>query len=330
MSFGSPHLLFFLLVLPPAVAGYVLLERRRRAEAAAWSTPALIPNMASQPSRRRAIPAALMLLGATLLLVGFARPETHFSSLKSGATIVFMVDDSGSMAANDIKPSRLAAADAIIRQFVTTLPASYRVALVTFSSDFSVPVAPTYDHLSLLAALPRTTEQQATAIGDAIGEAVKVAMGTPPPAGARPARAAAPPAAVVLFTDGGQNSGRLTLPQAAAVAKAAGIPVSALVLGTPGGSVTQRVSVSGTSKKFTEVTQVPVEPADLKALAAASGGTFFENAPAVALDTVVHSLAPHLIHESKLREITIGLSAAAVVLIAAGALLSGIWFRRLV
>jgi len=327
LSFGSPYLLLCLLAIPPAVGGYVLLERRRRAAGAAWSSPALIPNMVSQPRRRRSIPAVLMLLGATLLLVGFARPQANFSSLKPGATIVFTLDVSGSMASKDIKPSRLAAAEAAIRQFVKTLPASYRVALVTFASDFSVPVAPTYDRPALLAALPPKTQLQASAIGDAVGEAVKVASRALVPTSAHTAQ---PPAAVLLLSDGGQNSGRLTLPQAAAAAKAAGVPVSALVLGTPGGSVTQLVNVSGTSKKFSEVTQVPVEPADVKALVAASGGTFLENAPAAALDTIVHSLAPRLVHDRQLREITIGLSAAALVLIAAGALLSGLWFRRLV
>jgi Ca-activated chloride channel homolog len=324
---GSPYLLLCLLAIPPALAGYLLLERRRRASAAAWSTPALIPNMVPRPSRQRTIPALLMLLGATLLLVGFARPRQRVNTFKPGATIVFAVDVSGSMAAKDVRPSRLAAADAVIAQFVKTLPASYRVALITFSSDFSVPVAPTFDRATFLAALPRSAGLQATAIGDAVAEAVKVGSRA---LGSAVGRTGRPPAAVILFTDGGQNSGRLTLAQAAALARHAGVTVSTFALGTPGGSVTQLVPVSGSSKKFSVVTQVPILPADLKALAGASGGAFFENAPAQALAPVLTQLAPRLVPEQKLREVTVRWSVAAIVAIMAGAVLSGLWFRRLV
>src|SRR5689334_12579376 len=108
MSFQHPALLIFLAFVPLAIAGYVWLERRRAARAASWSSPALVPNMVPHdPGRRRVIPLALFLVGLSLLLVGFARPQATLNEPREGATVVLAVDVSGSMAAADVKPTRL-------------------------------------------------------------------------------------------------------------------------------------------------------------------------------------------------------------------------------
>ena len=52
----------------------------------------------------------LLLVGLTLLLVGFARPNATITVKKQDATVVLVLDVSGSMAANDSQPTRLAAA----------------------------------------------------------------------------------------------------------------------------------------------------------------------------------------------------------------------------
>src|SRR5581483_272352 len=76
MTFGHPLLLLLLLVVPLLVLGWLWLERRRRAESAAFSSPALVPNLiAERPGRRRTLPLALFLAATTLLVVGAARPH---------------------------------------------------------------------------------------------------------------------------------------------------------------------------------------------------------------------------------------------------------------
>ena len=54
----------------------------------------------------------LLLVGVTLLLVGFARPKATITVKRHEATVVLVLDVSGSMAAKDVAPSRLAAARA--------------------------------------------------------------------------------------------------------------------------------------------------------------------------------------------------------------------------
>src|SRR5262249_30698117 len=118
-AFKSPWLLLFLLLVPVAIGLYLRLDRRRAGRAARWASPALMPNMVGgAPGARRYLPAILFAVALTLLLVGFARPEAKLTEAKDGATVVLMVDVSGSMAANDVKPTRLLAADAAIADFV--------------------------------------------------------------------------------------------------------------------------------------------------------------------------------------------------------------------
>src|SRR5471032_1736934 len=139
-------MLFALIAVPLAAFGYWTLERRRTGRASAWSTQPMLPNIVRRPSPRlRYVPAALMLIGLTFLLVGFARPQRVLNSVRSGATVVLAFDVSGSMASNDVQPSRIMAAHNGAVAFVNELPSKYQVAVVTFADKVNLVVAPTTD-----------------------------------------------------------------------------------------------------------------------------------------------------------------------------------------
>jgi len=324
MSFQHPVLLIALLIVPAAVAGWIWLERRRGERAAAWSSPALLPNMlTSKPGRRRFVPLVLFLVGLTLLLAGFARPEATLTVPREGATVVLALDASGSMAAKDVKPSRLAAADAAVTQFVKDLPSKYRISLVTFSSRPTVKVPPTYDHKLILQALPTKTELEGSAVADGAATAVLVASKA---VGKSKPGAPHPPAAVLLVSDGAQNSGRLKPADAIAQARKLDVPVSTISLGTADGIVYQKLPGS----KYIEQHAVPAQPAQLRALAQGTNGRFFRATSATALKQVYKDLGSRLAHQHKKREITQWWALGAMGFILGGALLSGVWFRRLV
>ncbi len=98
--------------------------------------------MTSRPSPwRRHLPVALLLLGAALLLVGFARPAATITVKRQEATVVLVLDVSGSMAATDSQPTRLAAAKAVALRYVDGLPDGYRMSVVTFSDHAAVSAA---------------------------------------------------------------------------------------------------------------------------------------------------------------------------------------------
>lgn len=320
MSFAAPLLLLFLLVVPAAVGGHLWLERRRDARAAGWASPALLPNIVQRPpSWRRHLPTALLLLGVALLLVGFARPRATISVKRQEATVVLVLDVSGSMAAKDVPPTRLRAARAAALRFVDQLPHGYRMALVTFSDHAAVAVPATHDLFSIRAAIARArTGPQGTALADAVTRAVDVGLSVKGQSSNR-----RPPAIVVLFSDGGQTAGRVTPKQAAAKAKKSNIPVSAVAVGTADGIVQQPLR-GGFFERF----QVPVQPAVLQAIARGSGGRFWRLST---IDTkaTYHALGSRVGRRDKTVEVTAAAAGGGMALMLVGALLSGLWFRRL-
>lgn len=325
MSFGHPILLVALLGVPLAISGWLLLERRRHTRAATWSNLELLPNMVpGAPGRRRYIPMAFFLIGLTLLLVGFARPQATLSVPREGATVVLALDVSGSMGANDVKPTRLAAADAAITEFLHDLPSKYRTAFVVFSFRSTVKVPPTYDRQLIVNALPAKAEFSGTALGDGVATSALVASRA---VGKSKPGVPHPPAAVLLLSDGLQNTGKLKASQGAAEARKLGVPVYTVSLGTDKGAVVQSVPGPG---NLTKTTAVPVKSSELQGIAHATGGRFFTARSADELKQVYKDLGHRLATENKRREITAWTTMGALGFILTGALLSGAWFRRLV
>ena len=264
-----------------------------------------------------------------LLLVGFARPQAKFSEAKDGATVVLMVDISGSMGANDVKPTRLLAADAAITNFVNKLPSRYRVALITFSNGIAVKVPPTYDRKTLIKGLPAKAELEGTALGDALFQAVRVAKKAVGPS--KPGQPH-PPATILLVSDGGTNCGPRQAGPGGRAREEGGDPdLDRRRSAPPAGVVHQKVPIGTGKKTFPLVQQVPVDP---KMLRAGRGG---ERRPLLrGHDSPSGSTAStrisgsRLVYTKQYREITAGVTLAAFVLIIAGAALSAWWFRRLV
>ncbi|MHB8468962.1 MAG: BatA domain-containing protein, partial [Gaiellaceae bacterium] len=112
MSFQRPIALVALAALPLLVALWRAHDNSRRETAARFANLALLPNLLpSQPGRRRYVPPVLVLLALTLLVVGMARPHAHLNVPRDTATVVLAIDISRSMAATDVLPTRLLAAE---------------------------------------------------------------------------------------------------------------------------------------------------------------------------------------------------------------------------
>jgi Ca-activated chloride channel family protein len=320
LSFEAPGLLVFLLAVPAAIAGYLWLERHRGDRAAAWTSPALAPNLVPHvPGWRRHLPVALLLAGATLLLVGFARPKATITVKRHDATVVLVIDQSGSMASKDVRPTRLGAARAAAEKLVATVPKSYEIAVITFSDHAALVAPPTLDRSVVLGAIERTRSgPQGTALTEAVSRAVTVADSVPGSA----ARVSAP-AVVLVFSDGAQTAHGLTPDQVGKVAARAHIPVSAVAVGTPNGVVDQKITGG-----YTEQIAVPVESDTLRTIAQETHGRVVTTFDPTFLRNIVDDLGSRVGHERKGVEVTSAAAGGGMVLMLVGAFLGGVWFRR--
>jgi Ca-activated chloride channel family protein len=322
VSFASPLWLAALLVVPTAVAGHVWLERNRAARAAAWTSPALAPNLVtSTPGWRRHVPVGLILAAIALLVVAAARPRATFAAKREEATVVLTVDVSGSMLAKDVKPTRLGAAQAAGIAFLEKLPKKFRVAVVSFGTRPAVVATPSAGRARAIEALRTLRTGEGTALGEAIQRSVQVARVS---TAASTSRGSRPPAAVLLISDGAQTQGRVQPVAAAREARQKGVPVYTVALGTPGG-ILERPVPGG----YTERIAVPPNPQTLEQVAEASGGRFFRVADAARLQRVYKDLGSRFGTTQRKHELAVAAVGAGGLFALAGGALSLLWFRRL-
>jgi len=313
MTFRAPLFLLALALLPLLVAFYIFMQARRRAYVVRFTNLDLLSKVVPRrPGVRRHLPTTLFLLGLAGLMVAAAQPVLNLEVARSRSDVVLVIDVSGSMAATDVQPSRMAAARSAARTLIDQLPPSARVGLVSFDERASLISPLTTDRGAVENALNTLRPNGNTAIGDGLELALQqVTVGRT----ASAARQA--PALIVLLTDGSSNSGMD--PQAAAAdAKAAGIPVDTIGIGQrSGGSVIGGRRVDG------------VDEQALQAIAGATGGRYFYAEAAGQLNQIYQSLGSEFAWQFEQVDIMIPLLALGVLILIAGGLLSLRWFRLL-
>lgn len=320
MSFAAPQLLFLLVLVPLAVLAYYAHDRLHDRRAATWSHPALLPNMASRPpALRRHLPFALLLVGVALLLVGFARPKATHTVAENQATVVVVLDVSGSMAADDVQPSRIAQAKAMAYALAKQLPKGYRMAVETFSDHSDVVAPPSSDLNRIRAAIAAArTGPQGTALAQAVFHAVQVALTVPEEKAGKK-----PPAAIVVLSDGGSTAGRVSPQQAAARAANAKVPIDSVLLGTPNGVVHQKLKGG-----YTEQIEVPAQPVQLQFFARSTGGKYASTPHEFDAHAVFANLGSRAGSRRATVEVSSAAAAGGIAFMLAGMGLSGLWFRR--
>ncbi len=337
MSFDSPYLLLSLLAVPLAIGIYLLAERRRMRYAVRFTNIDVLAGIAPRRAWRRYVPPVLFLLALISLCLALARPHVNTLVLKDQATVILVIDVSGSMQSTDVKPTRLQAAQSAARAFIEHAPKGLKIGLIAFAGEPEVAAPPTTDHklvLQSLETLDMFPGFGGTAIGDALAAAVQLgqqAVQAPPkpPAGTiayivpTASTRKGPPVSILFLSDGSQTRGNLQPLDGAAKAKAANIPVYTFALGTPNGTLTRGFG------PFARTIPVPPDPTTLKAIADATGGSFLAAKSASSLKAAYTKLGGTVDRTSGRTEITYKFLGAAALLLLAAGLLSSLWSPRL-
>ena len=333
MSAEWPGLLWTLVLVPVALAAYLLAQRRRSRYTVRFTNLDLLANVVSaKPGWRRHVPPAFYLLALAALLVSLARPQALALVPKEQATIVLVMDVSGSMNATDVRPTRLVSSQRAATTFIEQLPEKFRVGIVSFASTAQTLTRPTTDRAAAYEAIASLHAEGATAMGDGIERALDVKR---PPAkssgGAAPAApdppeqhsGREPPLVVLLLSDGANTQGRTQPMEAATDAKELGVPVFTIALGTDQGMV-DVPDETGTMRRI----PVPPDELTLQRIAETTGARFFAAPTSRELKDVYRELGSKIGFVKEKQEVTVVFAATGLLFLVAGAAMSLVWFSR--
>ena len=345
MTFLWPEMLWLLLAVPALVGAYFLLLRRQKKTALRYASLSMVKEaMSAGWTFRRHIPPLLFLIAVVAMIAAVARPAAVITLPSQHQTIILAMDVSGSMRAMDVQPNRLSAAQAAAKAFVAEQPSNVRIGVVSFAATASVVQPPTHNRDDIIAAIDRFQLQRGTAIGSGIIVSLatifpeagidvsSLIYGRNAPRGVpldqrgkaeKPEfRPVAPgsytSAAIILLTDGQRTTGPDSL-DAARMAAERGVRVFTVGFGTKNG---ETIGYEGWSMR------VRLDEETLKTIAKVTLGEYFYAGTATDLKKVYESLNSRLVLEKKNMEIGALFSGGAAVTALLSALLSLLWFNR--
>jgi Ca-activated chloride channel homolog len=243
---GFPLLIYFYLRPPFRTQGSLLVSGVKA-----------FGNGRSWKTMFRHILFALRLLSISCIIIALARPQTGSEQQLTsgeGIDIVFCLDISGSMLAQDFSPNRMEAAKQVASDFIDRRPTD-RMGLVIFAGESFTMCPLTTDHAVLKSQLYNVQSgllEDGTAIGSGLATGVE-----------RLRSSVSKSKVIILLTDGENNGGLLDPNVAKELAKSFGIRVYTVGVGTEGfapvpvqtssGVIMQREKVSIDEKLLTQI-----------------------------------------------------------------------------
>jgi Ca-activated chloride channel homolog len=289
------HLMWVALLL---IAGLTVLEVRSRGALQRFLSPVMVRRLAAASTRSRlALRLALLWLALALGVLALMQPQAPgatetVSASRGAADVMFVLDVSKSMLAEDAAPNRLARAKAEIGQLVGKLE-QHRVGLVAFAGR-AAPLCPlTPDHGFFSLVLSGVDTNSVGRGGTRIGEAIRVALKSfPTGPGAK---------LIVLITDGEDHESYPA--DAAKAARDAGVKIVAVGLGSEQGTqIVITDPVSG-AKKVVMDGDKPVETKldakTLQDMALTTEGAYIPaGTAAIDLDSIMESYVQPIVRAS--------------------------------
>jgi len=314
VSLADPVLLAVGLLVAAALAWAAVAAARRRA--AALASAGVAPG-----GRARLGGVWFTIAGVAVLAVAVAGPAASVPVSRASGTVILAMDVSGSMAATDVTPSRLAAAKRAALSFINAQPDKVDIGVVAFQRGGLEAALPTADHATAAAAVGRLTTGGGTSLDDAILASLSaithktVSIGRN---GSAPDIGYWPSATIVLFSDGQDQAGAASGPDpslaaAAAVAEKAGVHIDTVGVGTTAGTT---VEVDG-YHLFTAL-----DVAILTSISHTTGGTYHPASDASELNGIASSINLRLTVTHEPLPLAGAFIALALALLATGAVLT--------
>ena len=272
MTFVHPEYFFLLLLLIPYWCWHFLFKKKR--EATFKCSDTYLYSFIKKGVRVRLLflPALLHSCVWILIVIILARPQTTenwSNEFVEGIDIMFVVDISTSMLAEDLRPNRIDAAKDVAIEFISSRP-NDNIGLTVFAGETYTQCPLTTDHKTLLnffqqigCEMPQHgLIEDGTAIGMGVASAV-----------ARLKESKAKSKIIILLTDGSNNQGAISPLTSAEIARKYGIRIYTIGVGT-NGMAPYPYPLPGGGVRYGQI-PVEIDTATLVGMAEQTGGIFY-------------------------------------------------------
>jgi Ca-activated chloride channel family protein len=319
VSIASPWwLVIGAFVAAALIVGAVVTSRRRQQALAAAGV------VAGPTKRRFALGVWLSIAGIVVLAIAVARPAASVPVTRAAGTVIIAMDVSNSMSATDVAPNRLDAAKKAATAFVEAQPSSVDIGVVAFQTGGLTTDQPSADHAQAAAAIQHLQIAGGTSLAAAIltslsaitGKAVSLGKdGTVPTLGYWGS------ATIVLFSDGGDQGNPDATTLAATAAQNAGVHIETVGVGTADGAT---VEVDGYR------IHSALDDDTLTTIAKTTAGSYHPASDTSQLDGIASTIHLRLTTHHEDMPLAGAFTAFAIVLLAAGAILTVVRTGRIV
>ncbi|MCF7805186.1 MAG: VWA domain-containing protein [Candidatus Marinimicrobia bacterium] len=273
LRFGPPILWISFLSVPLLIGLYWYARRIRSRKLAEFGDSELVNRLTQSVNfRTRRIKRWLMIAGFFLLSVGMVAPKigTSLAEVKrQGINLIFLLDTSLSMKAEDVKPNRLRRAKYESAQLIDRLRGD-RVGLVAFAGVSYLQCPLTLDYGAAKMFLDVMDTDLIPSQGTAIGDAIETALGSFDTKETKHK-------ALVIFSDGEDHFGKAV--QAAEKAAEQGVVIYTVGVGTISGAPIPMIEDGNQGFKRDnqgKVVTTRLDPSMLQEISAITGGRYYQ------------------------------------------------------
>ncbi len=178
IQFDEKIYFYLLCIIPVIIVLFILALIWKKKAQKKFGNPILLKKLTPNKSHfKSTLKLILLLLGITLLIIGLVNPKigTKLETVKrEGVDIVFAVDVSKSMLAEDIAPNRLEKAKRLVSEIINQL-GSDRIGIIAYAGQAYPQLPITTDYGAAKMFLQIMNTNMLTSQGTAIDEAIKLA-----------------------------------------------------------------------------------------------------------------------------------------------------------
>ncbi len=284
-GFTNPEALLLLLLFIPIFIYYKQYIDKKKKVSMKFSSSHILKESLNKKTQRKLwfrqhLPFILSVLTIFFLIIAISDPYIPLKGVKKGVNVVLAIDDSGSMAATDYKPTRLEAAKRAAEILIRSLKPKDYIGIVVFADGATTASYLTPFKDRAIEKLRNIKQKQGrTAIGDGLASAIDMATSIPNKK-----------RIVILLSDGVNNAGSISPDEAIQYAKDSKVQVYTVGLGSEGKVVLGY-------DWFGNPQYAELDETTLKKIAQETGGKYFKSVNDKTLDEIYKTISKDIKRE---------------------------------